>query len=303
MGGRAMSQSVLCIGECMVEFSPQPDGSYAQGFAGDTFNMAWYLRRCLPGDWTVDYFTALGDDPMSDHMAAFMASAQIGTRHIARLPSLAPGLYVISLMDGERSFSYWRGQSAARQFARDPATLSLAFAGMGLLVFSGITLAILPDPDRQTLLDAVATARMAGSRVAFDPNIRPRLWENPEAMRRWIMQAASLADIVLPSFDDDRRHFGDVAPADTAQRYLQAGAGLVIVKDGAGPVLWRSPHREGQVLSPTVTNIIDTTAAGDSFNAGFLAAHLTGQDLPSAIAQGSALAATVIQSRGALVDI
>lgn len=298
-----MSQSVLSIGECMVEFSPQPDGSYAQGFAGDTFNMAWYLRRRLPGDWTVDYFTALGDDPMSDRMAAFMASAQIGTRHILRLPGLASGLYVISLQDGERSFSYWRGQSAARQFARDTAALARAFAGVDLLVFSGITLAILPDPDRQTLLDAVATARMAGSRVAFDPNIRPRLWENPEAMRRWIMQAASLADIVLPSFDDDRRHFGDVAPADTAQRYLQAGAGLVIVKDGAGPVLWRSPHREGQVLSPTVTNIIDTTAAGDSFNAGFLAAHLTGQDLPSAIAQGSALAATVIQSRGALVDI
>lgn len=298
-----MTQTVLCIGECMVEFSPRPDGSYAQGFAGDTFNMAWYLRRCLPAAWTVDYFTALGDDPMSDRMAAFMAGAGIGTRHIPRLPGLAPGLYVIALQDGERSFSYWRGQSAARHLARDPAALARAFAGVGLLVFSGITLAILPDPDRQTLLDAVATARENGSRVAFDPNLRPRLWESPETLRHRITQAAALADIVLPSFDDDHRHFGDATAADTARRYLQAGAGLVIVKDGAGPVLWRSPHKEGQVLPPTVTDITDTTAAGDSFNAGFLAAHLTGQDLPAAITQGTALAARVIQAPGALVEI
>lgn len=297
-----MTQSVLCIGECMVEFSPLPDGSFAQGFAGDSFNMAWYLRRCLPGDWTVDYFTALGDDPMSDRMAAFMSGAGIGTRHIPRLPGLGPGLYVISLQDGERSFSYWRGQSAARQLARDPGALTRAFTGVDLLVYSGITLAILPDPDRQTLLDALAAARKAGSQVAFDPNIRPRLWESAETMRQWITQAATLADIVLPSFDDDHWYFGDPTPADTAHRYLQAGAGLVIVKDGAGPVLWRSPHGAGQGLPPSVTDIIDTTAAGDSFNAGFLAAHLTDQDLPQAIAHGTALAAKVIRSRGALVE-
>ncbi len=298
-----MTQSVLCIGECMVEFSPQPDGSYAQGFAGDTFNMAWYLRRCLPADWTVDYFTALGDDPMSDRMAAFMSDAGIGTRHIPCLPGLAPGLYVISLQDGERSFSYWRSQSAARHLAQDATALSRAFEGVGLLVLSGITLAILPDPDRQTLLDAVATARKQGSRVAFDPNIRPRLWENPETMRHWITQAAAPADIVLPSFDDDHRLFGDTTPADTAHRYLQTGAGLVIVKDGAGPVLWRSLHKEGQLHPPSVPHIIDTTAAGDSFNAGFLAAHLSGQDLPTAIARGTALATQVIQARGALVEV
>lgn len=298
-----MTQNVLCIGECMVEFSPQLGGSYAQGFAGDTLNMAWYLRRCLPADWTVDYFTALGDDPMSDRMAAFMENAQIGTRHIPRLPGLAPGLYVISLKDSERSFSYWRGLSAARQLANDAEALGRAFEGMNLLVFSGITLAILPERNRQTLLHALATARAQGSRVAFDPNIRPRLWESPQAMRDWITRGAGVADDVLPSFDDEAQHFGDASPPDTAGRYLSAGAGLVVVKNGAGPVYWRDAEGEGQVLPPVVADIIDTTAAGDSFNAGFLAAQLSGKDLPQSIALGSALAARVIQARGALVAV
>ncbi|MBL9047193.1 MAG: sugar kinase [Tabrizicola sp.] len=298
-----MIHRVLCIGECMVEFAPRPDGSYVQGFAGDTFNMAWYLRRCLPPDWVIDYFTALGDDPMSERMLAFMTDAGIGTGHIARLAGLAPGLYVISLQGGERSFSYWRGQSAARQLAGDSNKLAQAFTGIGLMVLSGITLAILPEKDRHTLLAALAIARKAGSRIAFDPNIRPRLWESPSVMCDWIGRAAAIADMVLPSFEDEARHFGDITSEATVARYIAAGAGLVVVKNGAGTIHWQSGSNKGTTTPHPVPETIDTTAAGDSFNAGFLAAHLTGQPLPEAIAQGACLAAKVIQARGALVRV
>ncbi len=67
MGGRFLS-----IGECMVELSQAGDGLLRKGFAGDTFNTAWYARACLPDDWSVDYFTGLGDDSLSEDMLAFI---------------------------------------------------------------------------------------------------------------------------------------------------------------------------------------------------------------------------------------
>lgn len=297
-GGR-----VVCIGECMVEFALQGDGSYRQGFAGDTFNSAWYLRRVLPGGWAVDYVTAVGDDPMSARMRDFMVGAGIGTEHVATVPGGTPGLYVISLNGSERSFSYWRDRSAARTLAADPGRLERAFHGADALVYSGITLAILPEADRETLLAALAGARVRGSAVVFDPNLRPRLWPDADTMRTAVGRAASGADIVLPSLDDERAAFGDVAPDETAARYLALGAGLVVVKNGAEEILWREADAGGRFLPPPADQVVDTTAAGDSFNAGFLAAHLTGADRNAALSNAARTARRVIAARGALVDI
>lgn len=298
-----MRDLIITIGECMVEFAPQEDGSFRQGFAGDTFNMAWYLRRLLPKDWRIDYVTALGDDAMSDRMVTFMERSGIGTGRIARLPGLAPGLYVISINGGERSFSYWRGQSAARRLAADPARLAQVLADAGLLILSGITLAILPEADRSTMLSALSAARAAGACVAFDPNIRPRLWSDAASMRLWVGRAAANADIVLPSFDDERSAFGDLSPDDTANRYLGSGARVVVVKNGGGEIVWREPGGSGCLQPSAVASVVDTTAAGDSFNAAFLAAYLRGQPITEAIAAAADIATRVIQSRGALVSI
>lgn len=299
--GREVSEAFLAIGECMVEMAPQEGGLYAMGFAGDTFNTAWYARRCLPADWRVGYLTAVGTDAVSDRMVAFMAGAGIDTGAVARDPARTVGLYLISLTGAERSFAYWRGQSAARALAADAARLEAALEGVRLAYLSGITLAILEAEARARLLAALQRARGAGTIVAFDPNLRPRLWADTDAMRRAIMQGAALADVVLPSHDDEAVHFGDANPAATAARYVGAGAGLVVVKDGAGEVLALDRGQEVRFQPTPVAQVVDTTAAGDSFNAGFLAAWLTGADLTGAMAAGAKLAGRVIGARGALV--
>ena len=119
---------VVCVGECMVELAPAGDGLLRQGFAGDTFNTAWYLKRLRP-DWQVDYLSAVGSDAISDAMLGFMAAAGIGTDHVARRTERTVGLYLITLDKGERSFSYWRSQSAARTLADDPVALAHGMAG------------------------------------------------------------------------------------------------------------------------------------------------------------------------------
>lgn len=298
-----MTDTFLSIGECMVEMAPQDGGLFAMGFAGDTFNTAFYARACLPAGWTVGYLTDVGRDAVSDRMVGFMAAQGIDTARVGRRDRRTVGLYLIELKGAERSFSYWRDRSAARLLAEDPARLDAALAGVRLAYVSGITLAVLEGEGRAQLLAALGRARAAGTRVAFDPNIRPRLWPDAATMRDAIMQGAAQADIVLPSFDDEAAHFGDADPAATAARYAAAGAGVVVVKDGAGDVLCLSGGAVTRHRPAPVARVVDTTAAGDSFNAGFLARWLAGATPAEAMAAGCAVAAQVIGARGALVPV
>jgi Sugar kinases, ribokinase family len=298
-----VSGSILSIGECMVELAPRDDGAYSRGFAGDTFNSAWYLRRLLPSDWTVDYFTAVGTDALSTQMLSVMQDAGIGADRVRRLPDRTVGLYMIELSNGERSFTYWRNTSAAKRLAADRTALAEALAGRSLMLFSGITMAILEPEDREPFLEALKSSRVRGTTVVFDPNMRARLWPDAETMRKTIMSAAAVADVVLPSFDEDQREFGDADPKATIARYRSLGVRCVVVKNGAG-TMHAVDGEEDIVFEPTpVKDVVDTTAAGDSFNAGFLAARLGGADLRASIEQGSRVAGKVVQQRGALVDI
>lgn len=300
-GREPCPRRVVAIGECMVELSRAPGGLLRMGFAGDTFNTAWYLRRELPADWEVAYLSAVGEDRTSSEMLAFMAAGGIDTHFVRRLAGRMPGLYLIHLDGAERSFSYWRDTSAAKALAADEAHLAAAFAAGGAFYLSGITLAILPAEDRGRLLGHLRAAREAGKAVAFDPNIRPRLWPDRAEMRRAITSAAAVSTFCLPSFPDERDAFGDVSPAATVGRYLDAGAVEVVVKDGPGPALLAADGILSTVAADTSVEAVDTTGAGDSFGAAYFAARLTGAPPLEAARRGHRLAGEVVRHHGALI--
>ncbi len=295
-GGR-----ILSIGEAMVELSPVRDALWRLGIAGDTLNTAWYLRRLLGPDWRVGYLSRVGTGEFSRKMLDFLTAEGIEADHVSTDPVREIGLYAISLKNGERSFSYWRDNSAARRLADDAQVVDRALQGCRLAYFSGITMAILDDHGRATLLDALARARAAGSAVVFDPNLRPRLWSDAQQMRDWTVRAAAGADLVLPSLDDEIAQFGDADADATLARYLRAGARQVVVKNAGGPICFAGADATGSLddLRPEVP--VDTTAAGDSFNAAYLAAMLDGADPADAAAAGHALSRQVIRHPGALV--
>ena len=293
--------SFLALGECMVELAPADGGLLRQGFAGDTFNAAWYARRALPAGWTVDYATQVGRDAISAAMLDFMAGEGIGTGSIRQREDRTVGLYLITLAAGERSFSYWRGQSAARMLAEDPGWLAGVLAGRRVIHFSGITLAILPPEGRATLCAALAQARAGGALVSFDTNLRPRLWEGTAAMQAGLQLGASVADVVLPSFDEETALFGDATPQATAARYAALGAQVVAVKNGAEPLTLRSGDGVETLPAVPVAQVVDTTAAGDSFAGVFLAGLASGRPLADAARAAMQVAARVIGARGALV--
>src|SRR3569623_2467989 len=235
----------VSVGECMIEMSGGDDGQYRLGYAGDTLNTAWYARARLPEDWAVDYATALGDDLYSQQMVDLFAENGIGIGHIQMIEGRRPGLYLIHQAEGDRHFTYWRGQSAAKLMADNPPALNAALAGAEVAYFSGISLAILNARGRGKLLKAIHLARQAGARVAFDPNERPALWTSAKVMGSTITAAATIADIVLPTFPEEAALYGDVSPEAVAERYLSWGAEKVEEKNGAEPAYVAARDAQG----------------------------------------------------------
>lgn len=284
---------VAAVGEAMIELSMH--GNTAQvGVAGDTLNTAIYLKRTAP-DIDVDYVTCLGDDPFSDRIEEFIARQGIGTTHCTRLSGRSPGLYAITTNPvGERSFTYWRSASAAREVFRTGDRYDFtALAGYDLIYLSGISVAILPSAARHALLDWFTQNPL---RLAFDSNYRPRLWESKAVAREVIGKFWNRADILLPSIDDEMTLFDEDAPTVVQRfsRYRGRGA----LKRGA-----EGPLAIGSIVSqkyPSAAHVIDTTAAGDSFNGAYLSALLSGADEAEALRRGHECAATVVQHRGAI---
>lgn len=296
-----MGKKAVSIGEAMIEMSGGAGGNYRLGFAGDTLNTAYYLNALLGPDWSVGYFTAVGDDIYSRQMVEFIAGTGIDAGAIATISGKRAGLYMIHQAQGDRHFTYWRDTSAAKLLAEDAQALEAALGEADLIYFSGITLAILAAPARQRLIEAIGERRAAGAQVAFDPNIRPALWPDKESVASALTAAAEVSAIVLPTHADEVPYFGDENARATAERYLGAGCDEVVVKNGGEPALVVTRDGSWEVGASRVDTVVDATGAGDSFNGAYLAARLSGVSPEEAAKAGHATASVVIGHHGALV--
>ena len=282
---------IACIGEAMIELSMDGDQAHL-AVAGDTLNTAIYLKRSWP-DVAVDYVTCLGQDMLSKRIVEFIAANDLGHANIQRIAHKSPGLYAINTApDGERSFTYWRGDSAAQQMFSDADFRFLEqFDGLYL---SGITLAILPQNLRLALLEWLQTAQV---QLIFDSNYRPYLWEDHATAHKIIAGFWQRADISLPSIDDEMEIFGQTE-AQVEQRFLTQAKSGALKRGARGPLSLGTPV---VAQYEPVTDVLDTTAAGDSFNGGYLGALLSGKGQAAALQAGHALAAQVVQYCGAII--
>ncbi|MBN9045461.1 MAG: sugar kinase [Rhizobiales bacterium] len=290
------------IGECMIELSASEGDQWRMSFAGDTLNTAWYMRALTDRAWPVDYVTAFGEDVFSQKQRVFFSSNGIGIAQSPVIEGLHPGLYAITLDGAERNFTYWRSDSAARQLASDRAALEASLAGRDMIYFSGVSVAVVQPEHRDTFFDVLRQCRHSGTRIAFDPNFRYQLWPDRKAAQETISEAMRIADIALPTFPDEQALFEDRDMQACAERIAALGVKEIVVKDGAEPALvaWNSE----ELLVPAVAaNAIDTTGAGDSFNGAYLAARLKGLPAPEAARKAHAVAARVVEIRGALAPM
>lgn len=295
---------LIAIGECMVELSRQAGGAMTLGYGGDTFNTAVYAARL---GLNVAYATALGDDPYSQGICDLAAGERVGMAGVPRLPGRVPGLYAIETDDkGERRFYYWRDSAPARSLFEltESAELIASIEKAKIVYFSGITLSLYTPAGLDRFEGILKRARERGATIAFDGNFRPRGWgSDTSRARQTFARFLSKVDIMLPTFDDEQALWGDVTPQDTLARLAGHGIGEIVVKDGTNGAHVRTGDTVIHVPVPQAVSPVDTTAAGDSFNAGYLTARHQGRSGEQAALLGHRLAACVITHRGAIIPM
>jgi 2-dehydro-3-deoxygluconokinase len=292
---------LICIGECMVELARCSDGRFVLSYGGDTFNTAVYLAR---SGCAVSYATALGDDPYSAGIIATAEREGIGTDLVHMVPGRTVGLYLVETdRVGERSFWYWRDRAPARELFNglyDP-TFAESLSKASLVYFSGITLSLYSPTGLDRFASALQAARAHGTRVAMDSNFRPRGWAcDTERAQNVFRRFWGLCDIALPTFEDEQAVWGDATPEAVLARLKDFGITEIAIKNGADGALVASEGAPVHVPCPRRVTPVDTTAAGDAFNAAFLKARIHGAPSPDAALAGHRLAAVVIQHRGGI---
>ncbi|AWB67466.1 sugar kinase [Saccharobesus litoralis] len=298
--------SILIIGECMLELKAQDEHSLSKSFAGDTYNSAVYAKRWF-ADAKVSYFSAVGTDEFSQQMVQRWQQENIDTEWVLESQTAQVGIYSIHTDEaGERSFAYWRKGSAATQMMQllGDKRQGLIDAGFDCLYFSGLSLAILSDEDKQALIDLVADIRAKGCKVAFDPNYRARMWRDKEHAIEWLEKAYAVSDILFPGLEDHEDMLGQstkdavvdyVSQYKVSESVVKCGKdGVYVVENGADEV--HLPFTPAPVQ-------VDATAAGDSFAGTYLASRLSGNSTEQAVKDAANVAGFVVQHRGAIVDI
>lgn len=289
------SNRIVCAGEVMIEMAAllASPGRYQQGLAGDTLNTSIYLARA---GLNVEYLTKLGDDPFSSAIIEQLRQEGVGSNMIARLPGREPGLYLIrNDAEGERHFTYWRDNSPARELFDEP----LQLPAIDVFYFTGITLAVTRS-GHANLLALLNQLKQTGCRIVFDPNYRPRLWRSHEQAEQHYRAVLPLCHTVMPTLDDETALWGTRTVEECRSFYGNCNVRELVIK-APNLIVHAFSGEEYRHRQAKSVEAVDTTGAGDAFNAGYLTARLSGLGLDAALVAGQDIAARVVQHPGAIV--
>ena len=287
---------ILCLGEPLVEFVRQQDGTYKHGFGGDTSNAAIAAAR---QGASVGYLTALGQDRFGDAVMDLWGSEGIETSAVRRNPDAPTGIYFVDPDPEGRFFTYYRAGSAASLYGPEDLDEAMLRAAK-VLHLSGITLAV-SQPLRDAAFRAAEIVRDAGGTISLDTNLRLKLWSAEEA-RRITDRAMALAGIAITSIDDSAHLTGLTDPDGIIAHYQALGPLIVAVTKGAeGVRLGVADQRHD--IPPAPADPVDSTGAGDSFSGAFLAYWLETSDPAEAARRATRIAAGTVSGLGAVAPI
>jgi 2-dehydro-3-deoxygluconokinase len=292
----------ICIGEATIELARGSDGRFSLSCGGDTFNTAIYLARA---GQSVAFASALGDDPYSERIVSLALAEGVATDLVFRLAGRLPSLTLVESDDkGGRRADSWNDAAPSRELFELPqwSRIAEAMTAARLIYFSGITLSLYSNIGLGRFIAALELARTAGAKIAFDGNFRPRGWKGDLTRTRTVFaEALKRVDIALPAYDDEAVLWGDPSPEATVERLQAFGVEEIVVKNGPNSALVAVAGARELVPVPDVVVPVDAAAAGDGFNAGYLAARLAGRPAVESATAAHRLAGEVIRHRGSIV--
>lgn len=297
---------IAIIGECMAELSGSLFSSMQQGFGGDTMNTAIYLKQLLGDEVQASYVSAMGNDHLSAAMIKKWQDYDVDTQFVLIDPNRHCGLYMIQNEDnGERHFQYWRSNAAAKFVMQheESAEVFAQLSEFDAVFLSGISIAILSNEDRQSLMEQLFELKEKGVKIIFDGNYRPTLWSSIEQAQLAFKAIYKISDLALVTHDDEALLWGGADVNATISRLQLFDIEEIVTKDGANGCYYTKNSETCHIGTKTIENVVDTTAAGDSFNAGFLAGWLQKLSLVQTCQMGNQTAAQVIQQKGAIVEL
>jgi len=298
---------IALIGECMIELQETSPGQTKQTFGGDTLNTAIYCAR-LADDLPlqVDYVTALGQDTFSDRMVQFWEKEGVGSRLVQRRQGELPGLYYIELDEnGERIFYYWRSAAAAKKCFEYPGSEKIlaSLSEYDGIYLSGISLAILTENSRTTLINHLKTLAKQGSAIYFDCNYRPHLWSSVRQAIEIYEHLYPICTIVFLTTEEAQILLGGAEGRVVHERLHGKGAKETVLKDGEKPCTIYTDGSYEEVRACTVDEVVDTTAAGDCFSGSYLISRCFGCSPSASAAIAHKAAAYVVSHKGAVAPV
>jgi len=297
-----MKINVCSIGEAMIEISNIKNSLYNQSFAGDTLNFCNYLDKKKLNAF---FLSAIGKSEINQSLLDFVKSKKISTKYIKKINQFEVGLYLIKNKDnGEKQFFYWRDESAAKHYFNNIDFLNLykELKNFDYIYFSGITLSIIHISKLNNFIKLLNLLKSKKIKIVFDFNIRPSRW-NKKNLNIFLDSVLKFVDICFLSGEDMNywKNKNDIKSYEQIVRKYKLKHSI-FRKNAKFTYVFLNKTRY-VFKNKLLKRVVDTSGAGDGFNAAYLSNFIVNNDPVLALKAGSSLGSKIVMKKGAIVDV
>ena len=297
-----MKINVCSIGEAMIEISNIKNSFYNQSFAGDTLNFCNYLDKKKLNAF---FLSAIGKSEINQSLLDFVKSKNISTKYIKQINQFEVGLYLIKNKDnGEKQFFYWRDESAAKQYFNNIDFLNLykELKNFDYIYFSGITLSIIHISKLNNFIKLLKLLKRKKIKIVFDFNIRPSRW-NKKNLNIFLDSVLKFVDICFLSGEDMNywKNKNNIKSYEQIVRKYKLKHSI-FRKNAKFTYVFLNKTRY-VFKNKLLKKVVDTSGAGDGFNAAYLSNFIVNNDPVLALKAGSSLGSKIVMKKGAIVDV